>query len=108
MPTIALLRKTFYKYEDGVLNYHSAERCTEAATFVKKDAADDDRPVPTGTLSCASRGNFLEVLNMSLNTFENHYLSRNPDRTGQQSIVITPGVGIFHVCDQTFLQQTFL
>ena len=34
---------------------------------------------------------------MSLNTFENHYLSRNLDRTGQQSIVITPGVGIFQV-----------
>ncbi len=29
---------------------------------------------------------------MSLNTFENHYLNRNLDRTGQQSIVITPGV----------------
>ena len=28
---------------------------------------------------------------MSLNTFENHYLNRNLDRTGQQSIVITPG-----------------
>lgn len=29
---------------------------------------------------------------MSLNTFENHYLNRNLDRTGQQSIVITPGM----------------
>ena len=39
----------------------------------------------------------MEVLNISLNTFEHHYLNRNLDRTGQQSIVITPGVGIFEV-----------
>jgi hypothetical protein len=43
-------------------------------------------------ISSAAQGNFLEVLNMSLNTFENHYLNRNLDRTGQQSIVITPGM----------------
>jgi hypothetical protein len=46
-------------------------------------------------ISSAAQGNFLEVLNMSLNTFENHYLNRNLDRTGQQSIVITPGTHYF-------------
>ncbi len=42
-------------------------------------------------ISSAAQGNFLEVLNMSLNTFENHYLNRNLDRNGQQCLVITPG-----------------
>ena len=38
-----------------------------------------------------------QVLNISLNTFEKHFINRNLDRTGQQAIVITPGVGIFEV-----------
>ena len=52
---------------------------------------------PTAALSSAAQGNFLEVLNISLNTFEKHFINRNLDRTGQQAIVITPGVGIFEV-----------
>ena len=52
---------------------------------------------PRATLSTAAQGNFLEVLNISLNTFEKHFINRNLDRTGQQAIVITPGVGIFEV-----------
>ena len=52
---------------------------------------------PQARLSTASQGNFLEVLNISLNTFEKHFINRNLDRTGQQAIVITPGVGIFEV-----------
>ncbi len=55
----------------------------------------------------ASQGNFLEVLNMSLNTFENHYLIRNLDRTGQQSIVITPGVGILRCSQPLFMKSHF-
>lgn len=50
-----------------------------------------------GVNSCAAQGNFLEVLNMSLNVFEKHYLDRSFDRTGQLSVVITPGVGVFEV-----------
>ena len=83
MPTISTLRQTFPTYKDYVLNYHKNN--------------ESDKPVPKATIAPAAQGNFLEVLNMSLNTFENHYLNRNLDRTGQQSIVITPGVGIFEV-----------
>ena len=39
----------------------------------------------------------MEVLNVSLNVFEKHYLDRSFDRTGQLSVVITPGVGVFEV-----------
>lgn len=53
--------------------------------------------VPRGTISSAAQGNFLEVLNMSLNVFEKHFLDRSFDRTGQLSVVITPGVGVFEV-----------
>lgn len=72
--------------------------------------------IPAATNSTAAQGNFLEVLNMSLNgkfitkisnlivnyiilfvVFEKHYLDRSFDRTGQLSVVITPGVGVFEV-----------
>lgn len=75
------LRKLFTAYQNIVLHYH-------------------ERPgvsVPTATNSTAAQGNFLEVLNISLNVFEKHYLDRSFDRTGQLSVVITPGVGVFEV-----------
>lgn len=75
------LRKLFTSYQKTVLNYHAREGVQ----------------IPTATNSTAAQGNFLEVLNISLNTFEKHYLDRTFDRTGQLSVVITPGVGVFEV-----------
>lgn len=34
---------------------------------------------------------------MSPAVFDKHYINRNFDRTGQMSVVITPGVGVFEV-----------
>lgn len=34
---------------------------------------------------------------MSPTVFDKHYINRNFDRTGQMSVVITPGVGVFEV-----------
>lgn len=53
--------------------------------------------IPKAYNSTAAQGNYLEVLNMSLNIFEKHFLDRTFDRTGQLSVVISPGVGIFEV-----------
>lgn len=75
------LRRLFTAYQDMVLNYHQRPGVT----------------VPVATNSTAAQGNFLEVLNISLNVFEKHYLDRSFDRTGQLSVVITPGVGVFEV-----------
>ncbi|XP_011300868.1 DEP domain-containing protein 5 isoform X8 [Fopius arisanus] len=75
------LRKLFTDYQKIVLEYHQKEGIS----------------VPEATNSTAAQGNFLEVLNMSLNVFEKHYLDRSFDRTGQLSVVITPGVGVFEV-----------
>ena len=63
----------------------------------------EDMPVPKARVGPAARGNFLEVLNMSLSTFENSYLNRNLDRTGQQSIVITPGESVGRIIMHDFL-----
>lgn len=82
-PTLLQLNQIFTNYKKYILDYHKTPECT--------------MPIPKPSISSAAQGNFLEVLNVSLNTFENHYLNRNLDRTGQQSIVITPGVGIFEV-----------
>ncbi|XP_044593244.1 GATOR complex protein Iml1 isoform X7 [Cotesia glomerata] len=75
------LRKLFTDYRKIVLEYHQ-----------KPGIA-----IPEASNSTAAQGNFLEVLNMSLNVFEKHYLDRSFDRTGQLSVVITPGVGVFEV-----------
>ena len=80
-PTLTMLRQTFVEYSDLIVNYHNRPGLS----------------IPTATLSTAAQGNFLEVLNISLNTFEKHFINRNLDRTGQQAIVITAGVGIFEV-----------
>ncbi|XP_072750947.1 GATOR complex protein Iml1 isoform X5 [Anoplolepis gracilipes] len=75
------LRKLFTDYQKIVLEYHQKPGIN----------------IPKAVNSTAAQGNFLEVLNMSLNVFEKHYLDRSFDRTGQLSVVITPGVGVFEV-----------
>lgn len=75
------LRRVFTAYRDLVLKYHEKPG-------VK---------LPKAVNSSAAQGNFLEVLNISLNVFEKHYLDRSFDRTGQLSVVLTPGVGVFEV-----------
>ncbi|XP_060527530.1 GATOR complex protein Iml1 isoform X2 [Cylas formicarius] len=75
------LRRIFQHYLTDLLSFH-----------VKPDMV-----VPLATNSSAAHGNFLEVLNMSLNVFEKHYLDRSFDRTGQLTVVVTPGVGVFEV-----------
>ncbi|XP_069789694.1 GATOR1 complex protein DEPDC5 isoform X4 [Narcine bancroftii] len=52
---------------------------------------------PRGQNSTAAQGNYLEAINLSFNVFDKHYINRNFDRTGQMSVVITPGVGVFEV-----------
>uniref|UniRef100_A0A673B5W4 DEP domain containing 5, GATOR1 subcomplex subunit n=1 Tax=Sphaeramia orbicularis TaxID=375764 RepID=A0A673B5W4_9TELE len=52
---------------------------------------------PAGYNSTAAQGNYLEAINLSFNVFDKHYINRNFDRTGQMSVVITPGVGVFEV-----------
>uniref|UniRef100_A0A4W4G5K4 DEP domain-containing protein n=1 Tax=Electrophorus electricus TaxID=8005 RepID=A0A4W4G5K4_ELEEL len=52
---------------------------------------------PCGQNSTAAQGNYLEAINLSFNVFDKHYINRNFDRTGQMSVVITPGVGVFEV-----------
>ncbi|XP_061551194.1 GATOR1 complex protein DEPDC5 isoform X2 [Phycodurus eques] len=52
---------------------------------------------PFGYNSTSAQGNYLEAINLSFNVFDKHYINRNFDRTGQMSVVITPGVGVFEV-----------
>ncbi|KAL5290697.1 DEPDC5 family protein [Megaselia abdita] len=75
------LRKLFTTYQDTIL------RCHDRQHF----------KIPKAYNSTAGQGNFLEVLNISLNTFEKHFLDRSFDRTGQLSVVVTPGFGVFEV-----------
>nr|XP_061792421.1 GATOR1 complex protein DEPDC5-like isoform X1 [Nerophis lumbriciformis] len=62
--------------------------------LVRLKEADD---FPVGYNSTSAQGNYLEAINLSFNVFDKHYINRNFDRTGQMSVVITPGVGVFEV-----------
>ncbi len=61
-PTVRQLKQIFTEYKRYILDYH------------RTDGNADYIPEPV--ISSAAQGNFLEVLNMSLNTFEHHYLNR--------------------------------
>ena len=83
-PTLQQLKEIFANYKNSILDYHR-----------HTNDEDDYESIPEAFISTAAQGNFLEVLNMSLNTFEHTYMNRNLDRTGQQSIVITPGTYLY-------------
>ncbi|CAG0899223.1 unnamed protein product, partial [Cyprideis torosa] len=80
-PTLLSLKKIFYEYPEKVEQCHARQGVA----------------IPHGVNSTAEQGNFLEVLNISLNVFEKHYMDRSFERCGQISYVITPGVGYFEV-----------
>jgi hypothetical protein len=61
--------------------------------------------MPVAELSSAVDGNFLEVLNMCLNVFNKFYVDRVCDRTGQVSLVISPGSGVFEGGAQDLLSR---
>ena len=101
-PTLTLLRQTFVEYNKVREQDDTRQDQNRSWRYFYFQLVIDyhTRPgvsTPQARLSSASQGNFLEVLNISLNTFEKHFINRNLDRTGQQAIVITPGVGIFEV-----------
>ncbi|XP_013383589.1 GATOR complex protein DEPDC5 [Lingula anatina] len=75
------LKQFFIDYPKTTIQYHQ----------------DQGAKVPKAWNSTAAMGNFLEVLNMSLNVYEKYYIDRNFDRLGKVAIVVTPGAGVFEV-----------
>lgn len=50
-----------------------------------------------GAPAKASRGNFLEAINVTLNVLEKHYMDRDLRRTGNSILMISPGTGVMEV-----------
>ena len=80
------LKRLFNQYEEEVVQFHEHQQRQLG-----------EGRIPNARNSTASQGNVLEVLNVSLNVFEKHNVDRSFDRTGQLSVVISPGVGLFEV-----------
>uniref|UniRef100_A0A8D2KY27 DEP domain-containing protein 5 n=1 Tax=Varanus komodoensis TaxID=61221 RepID=A0A8D2KY27_VARKO len=74
------------------------KNCSHEVTVILFSRTFYDATSPSKYLQQISEEwNYLEAINLSFNVFDKHYINRNFDRTGQMSVVITPGVGVFEV-----------
>ncbi|XP_075243259.1 GATOR1 complex protein DEPDC5-like isoform X2 [Convolutriloba macropyga] len=90
------LRKALGSYKDSVLPKSSLNDSPK----VNKDSIN---AMPACFNSSADTGNVLEAINMALNIYCNHYIDRNFSTTGQSTVVISPGSGLFEVDRQLSL-----
>jgi Vacuolar membrane-associated protein Iml1, N-terminal domain/Domain found in Dishevelled, Egl-10, and Pleckstrin (DEP) len=54
----------------------------------------------SGRNSLAQDGNLLEATNLALDIFQQDYLDKDLNRTGQEIVVVSPGSGMFNVTDE--------
>ncbi|PWN51551.1 hypothetical protein IE53DRAFT_46245 [Violaceomyces palustris] len=100
-----VLKEEFFRFQHDILLLNRPVAGPAASKEEAHAAVIRDRVHLAGRFSFSYEGNFLETVNLALNSYDEHYIDRDLNRTGLSMVFVTPGTGRFEV-DKRLLRIT--
>jgi len=102
-----MLKEEFFRFQHDILLLRRPESGPSHLANKEEIYSDllRDRTILAGKLSYSNEGNVLEAINLALNSFDEHYIDRDLNRTGFSIVFVTAGTGHFEV-DKRLLRIT--